>query len=218
MRLGSFRRPASRWCACWRSAIVPPPACGWDPSSSMPSWLDRPVRQRHCSWLPHSVPARYARRFRALLVRRSPGYPSSLSHVGDALRFVLRGGALACLVGATFGVTSLWLAGRIPLAAYGINWFLVAGDTLGVFVAGPLTWALVGAPEGVWRARRASLVPALLVTLAVVVGVFSLRLRENGRVSSVISRSVRTRARTSSVRPSGAISMPCWRPSDWSPR
>ena len=113
--------------------------------------------------------------FGALLVRRSPGYPSSLSHVGDALRFVLRGGALACLVGATFGVSSLWLAGRIPLAAYGINWFTWwLGDTLGVFVAGPLTWALVGAPEGVWRARRASLVPALLVTLAVVVGVFFL--------------------------------------------
>ena len=111
--------------------------------------------------------------FGALLVRRSPGYPSSLSHVGDALRFVLRGGALACLVGATFGVSSLWLAGRIPLAAYGINWFT---RWLGIRSAS----LSQDHSRGHWSARRRvsgepagqSLVPALLVTLAVVVGVF----------------------------------------------
>lgn len=109
----------------------------------------------------------------AILVRWRPGYPASLNRVQDALQFVLLGGALACLISPTFGVTSLWLAGGIPSSEYLVNWFTWwVGDTLGVFVAGPLTWALVGAPVAVWRSRRSMLLPVLLTTLAVVVGVF----------------------------------------------
>ena len=109
----------------------------------------------------------------AWLVRWRPGYPSSLSRARDALQFVLLGGAVACVVSPTVGVTTLWLSGRLPTSEYAINWFTWwVGDALGVFVAGPLAWAVVGAPVAVWRGRRSTLFPALLGTLGIVVGIF----------------------------------------------
>jgi signal transduction histidine kinase/DNA-binding response OmpR family regulator/CHASE1-domain containing sensor protein len=107
------------------------------------------------------------------LVRRWVGYPAALGTAGEAARFALAGGAAGCLVSPTVGVTTLYLAGKLPLEAYPINWATWwVGDALGVFVGAPIVLALMGQPRDLWRKRLPTLATTLGATLALVVLAF----------------------------------------------
>ncbi len=86
----------------------------------------------------------------------------------EAIRFLLLGGVLACLLSATISVTGLHLAGvieRPELLYTWWNWYV--GDTLGVLVFAPLTLCLLNSKDQLWRERRRRIVLPMLMTLGV---------------------------------------------------
>ena len=89
----------------------------------------------------------------AALVRRSAGSGSSLMVPAGLLRFLLMGGPVSCLLNATWGVTSLYLAGAIGGSQVLFNgWTWWVGDTIGVILFAPL--ALLWAPSSRQLRRR----------------------------------------------------------------
>ncbi len=108
-----------------------------------------------------------------LAIKRWAGYPGSLIHNREVLRFYLLGGPLGCLVSASFSLTLLWLTGRMPLEILPRNWLTWwMGDTIGVFIFTPVMLALFGRPRGAWRFRRRALALPLVVSFAVTASFF----------------------------------------------
>src|SRR5215510_12995468 len=109
----------------------------------------------------------------AFLIRRFVGYPTRLDKEKDILSFLLLGGPVSCLVGATFGATSLLFFGVVSAADYPFNWFTWwVGDAIGVMLVAPVLviWA-VGRREAP-RRRQLSVTGLLMVMLALVVAFF----------------------------------------------
>jgi signal transduction histidine kinase/integral membrane sensor domain MASE1 len=108
----------------------------------------------------------------AFLIRRFVGYPNRLDQEKDIISFLLLGGPVSCLVGATVGTTSLLLFGMLAAADYPFNWFTWwVGDVIGVMLVAPV---LV-----IWTARRREepllrqlSVTGLLMAMLVLVVVF----------------------------------------------
>ncbi|HSW14725.1 MAG TPA: CHASE domain-containing protein [Solimonas sp.] len=89
------------------------------------------------------------------------------------VRMLLLGGPAACLVNASVGVGTLWLAGLIPTPNLPFSWWTWwVGDSIGVIVFTPL--AMIWNPAArTPRLRQQLVVTAPLVVLfAVVVGLF----------------------------------------------
>jgi PAS domain S-box-containing protein len=105
----------------------------------------------------------------AVLLQRVARFRPSLERLQDVLALVLVAAALSTLVGATVGVTSLWVSGAISSASYGSLWFVWwSGDAMGVLVFGSLllTWAATpGARQVPGRAVEATALGLLLVVL-----------------------------------------------------
>ncbi|MGH8530440.1 MAG: MASE1 domain-containing protein, partial [Nevskiales bacterium] len=101
----------------------------------------------------------------AWLVRRFVSYRNILTQEFDVLRILLLGGPLACLIGASLGVTTLWLQGAIPDDARLFNWFTWwVGDVVGVLVFTPLLLVWTVRPYRRWlRKQLAVTVPMLLM-------------------------------------------------------
>jgi signal transduction histidine kinase len=109
----------------------------------------------------------------AFLTRRFIGYPNRLDKEKDIIFFLLLGGPVSCLVGATFGATSLFLFGVVSAADYLFNWFTWwVGDAIGVMLVAPVLviWA-IGRREAPLR-RQLSVTGLLTVMLALVVVFF----------------------------------------------
>jgi signal transduction histidine kinase/integral membrane sensor domain MASE1 len=112
----------------------------------------------------------------AFLVRRGVGFPNTLERKGDIAKFLIFGGPVSCLVGATVGVTTLLFGGVIPWANYPFSWGTWwVGDTIGVLIVTPLVLIWMAEPRQVWRRRRLSItVPnSLALTFAVVFFVYA---------------------------------------------
>jgi PAS domain-containing protein len=74
-----------------------------------------------------------------------------------------------CLVAATIGVTTLYLAGFVPSADYYSNWWTWwLGDTIGVLIVTPLILAWRKPLELTWGVREVAEAGLLLVMLLVV--------------------------------------------------
>src|SRR5215831_14735443 len=113
----------------------------------------------------------------AFLTRRFVGYPNRLDKEKDIIFFLLLGGPVSCLAGATFGATSLFFLGVVSAADYPFNWFTWwVGDAIGVMLVAPVLviWA-IGRREAPLR-RQLSVTGLLMVMLALVV-VFSVASR-----------------------------------------
>src|SRR5215468_10169776 len=109
----------------------------------------------------------------AFLTRRFVGYPNRLDKEKDIISFLLLGGPVSCLVGATFGATSLFFFGMVSAADYAFNWFTWwVGDAIGVMLVAPVLviWT-VGRREAP-RRRQLSVTGLLMVMLALVVAFF----------------------------------------------
>ncbi|MGI9470898.1 MAG: CHASE domain-containing protein [Rubripirellula sp.] len=106
----------------------------------------------------------------ATLVRRRIGFPNSLIQDRQILIFLLLGGPVACLLGATWGVTTLAIFGVVSGVGIAINWWTWwVGDVLGVIIFAPLLMIAFAQPRTVWRPRLLSV--ALPLTAAFVFAV-----------------------------------------------
>ena len=118
----------------------------------------------------------------AFLIRRFVGYPNRLDNEKDILFFLLLGGPLSCLVGATLGATTLLFLRLVHPADFPFNWFTWwVGDVIGVMLVAPVLviWA-VGRREATLR-RQLSVTGLLMVMLALVVVFFAASRRSEER-------------------------------------
>jgi signal transduction histidine kinase/CHASE1-domain containing sensor protein len=108
----------------------------------------------------------------ARLIERFASSPRPLTRERDIFVFFVLGGPLACLLNASWGVSTLYLAGAIPLAACAYSWWTWwVGDTIGALIFAPLTvmW-LSDDPQ--WRSRRVTISMPLAVTFAAAILLF----------------------------------------------
>jgi PAS domain S-box-containing protein len=99
------------------------------------------------------------------LVRHCIGYPNPLNREQDIAALLLLGGPLSCLIGATTGVSCLWLSGRIQTGEIGLNWCTWwVGASIGVFLVAPAVMVWTARPQHDWR--RPIMVSAPLLVLA----------------------------------------------------
>lgn len=109
----------------------------------------------------------------SVLVRRYVGFPTGLTDEKEIVGFLLLAGPLACLVGATVGVTALLLGGVITPDALLFSWLTWwVGDVIGVMIMAPLLLILFAQPRVLWQQRVTTVAFPLLATCAVVVAVF----------------------------------------------
>ncbi len=109
----------------------------------------------------------------AWLVRRLVGYPCALDRAAEISRFLFLGGPGSCVIGASVGVSTLFLAGLISPASYPFSWFTWwGGDTIGVVIFATLTMVLAGEPRDRWRRRVLTVGMPLCVAFALVVAAF----------------------------------------------
>lgn len=110
----------------------------------------------------------------AILIRRYVGFPTPLDRAPDVVKFLCLGGPLSCVIGASVGVTTLFLAGILTGASYAANWWTWwIGDAIGILVATPLVLTWFGQPRDIWRRRRITVALPICVAFAVVLAVFT---------------------------------------------
>ncbi len=104
------------------------------------------------------------------LIRRFVGYENILTQSHVAIRLLLVGGPLGCIINASIGVTTLWATGLVPGDNYLFNWWTWwVGDSIGVLIFTPmlLVWAL--RPLRVWfRQQLLVTIPMLIMFVAVI--------------------------------------------------
>jgi PAS domain S-box-containing protein len=107
------------------------------------------------------------------LVRRVVGFPTALDQGRQVAAFLMLGGPVSCLIGATWGVTSLLAGGIIPWPTGLVHWWTWwSGDTIGTLVVIPLLLVWTAAPRPVWRRRQYTVVLPLGVAFGLVVCFF----------------------------------------------
>ncbi|MCA9208671.1 MAG: CHASE domain-containing protein, partial [Planctomycetales bacterium] len=103
------------------------------------------------------------------LIRRFVGFPTSLNRESEIAKFLLLGGPVSCVVGATCGAAVL-LCGTIPPSRFLFSWFTWwVGDTVGVLIFTPLILTFLALPRSAWTKRRFTVGAPLVVTFAVTV-------------------------------------------------
>lgn len=122
----------------------------------------------------------------ATLIQRLVGYRNLLEQELEVVWILALGGPLACLIGATVGVGSLWLRGLIPDENLLFNWWTWwVGDSIGVLIFTPLllVWAIGHNP--IWRRRQLYVTMPLAVMFGLVVMLFvHISQREAERIQS----------------------------------
>lgn len=91
----------------------------------------------------------------ALLVRRSGGFPGSLSTLPQVLRFMLWGGLVAALIGSGSATAVMWFNGLLEpyeLLFNGVSWW--SGDVVGILVVTPVLMAWLSPALFAWRSQR----------------------------------------------------------------
>jgi diguanylate cyclase (GGDEF)-like protein/PAS domain S-box-containing protein len=105
-------------------------------------------------------------------LRRVIGYPASLDHNGEVLRFLLLA-PLICLTSASISVSGLMALGIIEPASFATNWAAWwVGDTLGVMVMLPLSMIIAGEPRALWQSRRRTVAVPMLLAFTLFVMIF----------------------------------------------
>ena len=108
----------------------------------------------------------------ARLVYRQTGGSLSLARERDIFSFYVLGGPVTHLVSATFGVTTLYIAGAIPTAALLDNWWTWwTGDTIGALIFAPLLIMWCGGRAD-WASRRFIVTVPLLTMFVAAVAIF----------------------------------------------
>lgn len=107
------------------------------------------------------------------LIRHYVGIPNRLIKDRDILLFLLLGGPVSCLIPATVGIGSMYIADIIGGREIVLNWFSWwVGDTIGVLIFTPLIMTLFYRHDPVWKRRRTILTLPLLSTFIFVILLF----------------------------------------------
>jgi signal transduction histidine kinase len=106
--------------------------------------------------------------FGAYALRRIPGFRLSLDRVRDTIGLIILAAALAPLIAATIGVTTLQLGGLVASGAFANTWRAWwLGDAIGAVLVAPLVLVWATKPVGIPPAWR--LIEVCALTLAVVI-------------------------------------------------
>ncbi|WP_159015512.1 EAL domain-containing protein [Cognatiluteimonas profundi] len=109
----------------------------------------------------------------AWLIRRFSRYPVAFSRELEIGKFLALGGAVACLVNASIGVTLLWLSGGMSTDDVPFAWLTWwAGDTIGVLVFMPLFLVWVAPPDRLSRRQKLFISVPVGILLAAVTWLF----------------------------------------------
>ena len=107
------------------------------------------------------------------LIRRVIGFPNTLDHEKDILKFLFLGGPVSCLASASVGVTTLWAFGVISVSNYVFSWWTWwVGDTIGVLIFTPIVLIAFAKPRAIWQPKRVSVALPLCITFGVAVTIF----------------------------------------------
>ena len=106
----------------------------------------------------------------AILIQRWVGYNNLLTQEMQAVKILLLGGPVACVLSASVGVGTLWLRGFMPTSGVLLNWWTWwIGDSIGVLIFTPLLLVWSARPSSLWLRRQIyASVPLVLVFLLVV--------------------------------------------------
>ena len=106
----------------------------------------------------------------ASLILRFVGCPLNLYRLRDVVKFLLLGGPLSCLVGATVSVSCLWVTGAISIHDLWFNWFTWwVGDATGAMLLSPVVLSLSVKHGEIWKLRRSSVALPLCLLVFVIV-------------------------------------------------
>jgi diguanylate cyclase (GGDEF)-like protein/PAS domain S-box-containing protein len=101
----------------------------------------------------------------AYLLRRFSGFPNLLATEKEVFSFMFFGGVVSTLINASIAVTTLVVAGRIPLSNAFVNWWTWwAGDAVGIFIFTPLVLVWTLPPAEQWRNRRIAISLTIFIT------------------------------------------------------
>jgi diguanylate cyclase (GGDEF)-like protein len=130
----------------------------------------------------------------AFLIERHVGYRNVLVQELAAVRMLVLGGPVACVLNAVVGVGSLWLNGQVEAHALALNlgtWWV--GDTIGVLIFTPLVLVWAVRPYRDWILHQLFVTVPLAVLFAAVVTMFVVISRhEQARLSDEFDGSTRT--------------------------
>lgn len=101
----------------------------------------------------------------AYLLRRFAGFPNLLASEKEVFLFMLFGGILSTLINSSIAVTTLVIAGKIPLSNAFANWGTWwAGDAVGIFIFTPLilVWSL-RRPTEKWHNQRITISSTIVI-------------------------------------------------------
>jgi PAS domain S-box-containing protein len=121
--------------------------------------------------------------FGTWLVKKFLPTSLELNHHDEILKFMLLAGPFSCLVSASVGTCSLFVAGIMPAADVFGNWITWwGGDSLGVLVVTPIIFVLFAPPRPLWAGRRYSvLLPQILILFLMMATYISVRNWEQDR-------------------------------------
>ncbi len=106
-------------------------------------------------------------------IKRYVNIYSGLIMPGSVILFFALGGPLSCLISATWGVTSLYIADQLSTSNLLYNWVTWwVGDTIGVFLLVPLIFIWFGQPRELWEQRRFHITFPLIFTALMVMALF----------------------------------------------
>ncbi len=122
----------------------------------------------------------------ALLIRRTTPEGLALESGGAIARFMLLGGAVACLINATLATSALAAFGLVRgehAAFTWANWWI--GDAVGAAIAAPMCLTLIGEPKSAWAPRRLTVaLPLLGMTLVTGIAVQRVGVWEQERATA----------------------------------
>ena len=90
----------------------------------------------------------------------------------DVVRFLLLAASLTT-ISASVSLGGMALCGVLPLQQLPVDWLAWwMGDTIGVLLAAPLAWIVIGRPRGLWWRRRTLVGIPLLLSAAGVIAIY----------------------------------------------
>lgn len=120
------------------------------------------------------------------LIQSNVKLKSGLLHGREVIYFLTLGGPISCLLGASWGVTTLWLMGFVSNSEYGFSWLTWwIGDAIGVLLMVPLIFVFCGRPKELWLQRRIRVALPMIIMLVATVVIFLIASnQEQGRIES----------------------------------
>ena len=135
--------------------------------------------------------------FATYLFKRKLKIPLTFLKTKEIFLFMAIIAPASCLIGSTFGATTLLAGNLINAEQWLFSWFnWWVGDTLGLLVVLPVALSLYGLPESVWKPRRFSVaLPLTILTVMIIVVFFTMSQWEQEKISDNFLKQSELRAK-----------------------